>query len=116
MNDLNSILIYEMPYYNIFIIPTVYYVSIAIILVITAVGYLSCRKILKETAAQALRIERPNIKVKENSFTTKKAFNKLSLSTKWNIRDIARSKSRSLMALVRNCRLYNANCYSTWNV
>ena len=107
---------YEMPYYNIFIIPTVYYVSIAIILVITAVGYLSCRKILKEPAAQALRIERPNIKVKENSFTTKKAFNKLSLSTKWNIRDIARSKSRSLMALVRNCRLYNANCYSTWNV
>jgi putative ABC transport system permease protein len=91
---------YEIPYYNITTIPLVYYVTIAIIVVITLVTYLSCRKILKEPVASALRVERPKIKVKENSFTTKKFFNKMSLSTKWNIRDIARSKSRSLMALV----------------
>ena len=74
---------YEIPYYNIVTIPLVYYVAIAIIIVITLVTYLSCRKILKEPAAEALRIERPKVKVKENSFTTKKAFNKLSLSSKW---------------------------------
>lgn len=91
---------YEIPYYNIVTIPLVYYVAIAIVIVITLVTYLSCRKILKEPAATALRVERPKVKVKENSFTTKKAFNKLSLSTKWNIRDIVRSKSRTIMAVV----------------
>lgn len=91
---------YEIPYYNIVTIPLVYEVAIGIVVIITLVTYLSCRKILKEPAAQALRIERPNVKVKENSFTTKKAFNKLSLSTKWNIRDIARSKARTIMAVV----------------
>ncbi|MBP3255575.1 MAG: ABC transporter permease [Clostridia bacterium] len=91
---------YEIPYYNIVTIPLVYYVTIAIIVVITLVTYLSCRKILKEPAAQALRIERPKVKVRENSITTKRLFNKLSLSTKWNIRDIGRSKGRTLMAVV----------------
>jgi len=91
---------YEIPYYNIVTIPLVYEVAIAIVAVITIVTYLSCRKILKEPAAQALRIERPKVKVKENSFTTRKAFNKFSLSTKWNIRDIARSRARTIMAIV----------------
>ena len=91
---------YEIPYYNIVTIPLVYGVAIAIIIVITLVTYLSCRKILKEPAAEALRIERPKVKVKENSFTTKKAFNKLSLSSKWSLRDIVRSKGRTLMAIV----------------
>ena len=90
---------YEMPYYDIVIIPLVYKVTITIILVITAVTYLSCRKILKEPVVEALRVERPKVKVKENSFTNKKMFNKLSLSTKWNIRDMLRSKGRTLAAI-----------------
>ena len=91
---------YEIPYYNIVTIPLVYGVAIAIIIVITLVTYLSCRKILKEPASEALRIERPKVKVKENSFWAKKAFNKLSLSSKWSLRDIVRSKGRTLMAIV----------------
>lgn len=91
---------YEMPYYQTSLLPITYYVAIGIIVIITLVTYLSCRKVLKEPAAQALRIERPKIKVKENSFTTRKMFNKLSFSVKWNIRDIIRSKARTLMALV----------------
>ena len=91
---------YEIPYYKISTLPIVYYVAIGIVVLITLVTYLSCRKILKEPAAEALRIERPKIKVKENSITTKGIFNKFSLSTKWNMRDVARSKGRSLMALV----------------
>ena len=87
-----------------------------IVVIITLVTYLSCRKILKETASEALRIEQPKVKVNENSFWAKKAFNKLSLSTKWNLRDIARSKARTLMAVVRNSRMYNVSCYSIWNV
>ena len=91
---------YEIPTYSITTIPLVYYVSIGIVLVITLVTYLSCRKILKEPAATALRVERPKIKIKENNIWNKGIFSKLSLSTKWNIRDIARSKGRRLMALV----------------
>ena len=91
---------YEIPYYNIITIPLVYEVAVGIVVIITLVTYLSCRKILKEPAATALRIEQPKVKVNDNSFTTKKAFNKLSLSTKWNIRDVARSKARTLMAVV----------------
>ena len=91
---------YEIPYYSIVTIPLVYEVAVGIVIIITLVTYLSCRKILKEPAAQALRIEQPNVKVKENSITTKKIFNKLSLSTKWNLRDIARSKLRTIMAVV----------------
>ncbi len=91
---------YEIPYYNITTIPLVYYVTASIIAIITLVTYLSCRKVLKEPAAEVLRIERPKVKVRENGITTKKFFNNLSLSTKWNLRDIGRSKARTLMALV----------------
>ena len=91
---------YEIPYYDIVTIPLVYEVAIGIVVIITCVTYLSCRKILKESAAQALRIEQPKIKVNEKSITTKKMFSKLSLSTKWNLRDVARSKSRTIMAVV----------------
>ena len=91
---------YEIPYYQISVMPITYYVAIGIVLVITLVTYLSCRKVLKEPAAQALRIERPKVKVKENGFTTRKMFNKLSFSVKWNLRDVIRSKARTLMALV----------------
>ena len=91
---------YEIPYYDITTIPLVYEVAVEIVAVITFVTYLSCRKILKEPAAQALRIEQPKVKVNENSFTTKKVFNRLSFGAKWNIRDVARSKARTLMAVV----------------
>ena len=114
---LNMIIEYfEMPNANTVILPIVYIVAVLVVLIVTFVTYLSCRKILKEPAAQALRIEQPKVKVKENSFTTREVFNKLSLSTKWNLRDIARSKARTLMAVVRNCRMHNASCYSIWNV
>lgn len=91
---------YEIPYYNIKTLPIVYYVTIGIVAIVTLVTYLSCRKVLKEPAAQALRVERPKIKVREHSITTWKLFSKLSLSSKWNLRDVLRSKARTMMALV----------------
>ena len=91
---------YEIPYYHVAVKPIVYYVAVGVTAAITLVTYLSCRKVLKEPAAEALRVERPKVKVRKNGFTTKKFFNKLSLSSKWNLRDVARSKGRTLMALV----------------
>ncbi len=91
---------FEIPYYHIVTIPLVYEVTIAIVLVITLITYLSCRNILREPAAEALRVERPRVKVRDNSITTKKIFDKASLATKWNMRDVARSKGRTIMAVV----------------
>lgn len=89
---------YEMPIYHTVLKPIIFYIAIAIVVMITFVTYLSCIKVLKEPAAEALRIERPKVKVSKG-ITTTKLFRKLSLSTKWNLRDIARSKARTLMAL-----------------
>lgn len=91
---------YEIPYYQIKVLPIVYFVAIGIVGVITLVTYLSCRKVLKEPAAQALRVERPKVKVKDYGITTWKIFSKLSLSSKWNFRDVFRSKGRILTAIV----------------
>jgi ABC-type antimicrobial peptide transport system permease subunit len=91
---------YEVPHYKVYVLPIVYYMAIGIVIVITFTTYLSCRKILMEPAAQALRVERPKIKARENGFTTWNIFNSLSFGVKWNIRDVIRSKGRSFMALV----------------
>ena len=91
---------YEIPYYHIVTIPLVYYMAIGIVVIITLVTYLSCRKILKEPAASALRVERPKVKIKDSNFWEKPLVKRLSLSSKWNIRDVLRSKARSVMALV----------------
>ena len=91
---------YEIPHLNTYSIPLVYEVAIGIIVVITLVTYLSCRKILKEKAADAIRVEVPKVKISKFDITTKGIFQKASLSTKWNLRDIARNKARTFMALV----------------
>ena len=89
---------YEVPEYSISIIPAVYILAIATVAVITFITYLSCRKILKEKAADALRVEIPKVKLSKFDITKIRIFRNSSLSTKWNLRDIARNKSRTLMA------------------
>ncbi len=90
---------FEVPEYRIVILPIVYILAIIVVLLVTLVTYLSCRKILKEPASQALRTEMP--RVKNTKFDiTKGIFKNASISTKWNLRDIARNKGRSLMAIV----------------
>lgn len=91
---------FEIPVYNTVLLPIVYELSVAVVLSVTLVTYLSCRKILKESAVEALRIEMPKVKNKKQGITTKGIFKKASISTKWNIRDIGRNKGRSLMAVV----------------
>ena len=74
--------------------------SLASLITITFVTYLSCRKILKEPASQALRVEIPKVKNTNFDITTKGILKKASISTKWNIRDVFRNKGRSIMAIV----------------
>lgn len=91
---------FEIPAYSTIILPIVYELSIAVILIVTFVTYLSCRSILKEPAVEALRVEIPKVKNTKFDLTTKGVFKKASISTKWNIRDICRNKGRSFMAIV----------------
>lgn len=91
---------FEIPVYNTVILPIVYILATGVVILITLVTYLSCRKILKESAVEALRVEIPKVKSKKFDITTKGIFKNASISTRWNIRDVLRNKSRSLMAIV----------------
>lgn len=91
---------FEIPVYNTVLLPIVYELAIGVILIVTLVTYLSCRKILKESAVEALRTEIPKVRTKNLGITSKGIFKKASVSTKWNIRDIGRNKGRSIMAIV----------------
>ncbi len=91
---------FEIPVYNTVLIPVVYILAIAVVVLITLVTYLSCRSILKESAAEALRLEIPKVKNTKFDLTTKGIFKKASISTRWNLRDVGRNKGRSIMAIV----------------
>lgn len=91
---------FEVPEYSTVLIPEVYILAVVVVVLITVVTYLSCNKVLKEPAAEALRLEIPKVKKAKFSLTTKGIFKKASLATRWNLRDIARNKGRSIMAIV----------------
>jgi putative ABC transport system permease protein len=65
---------------------------------LTLIGFLSVRKMLQGTAADALRPYSPK-RMKHLRFEETKRFKKLGFGTKWNLRDCVRHKARSLMTL-----------------
>ena len=75
-----------------------WYVLIAIIAFLTLIGFLSVRKMLEGTAADALRPYSPK-RMKHLRFEETKRFKRLGFGTKWNLRDCVRHKARSLMTL-----------------
>ena len=91
---------FEVPVYSTALLPVVYILAVGVVILITAVTYLSCRSILKESAVETLRVEIPKVKNKRFDLTTKGIFRKASISTRWNLRDIGRNKGRSIMAIV----------------
>lgn len=70
-----------------------------IVAFLTLISFLSVKKMLKGTAADALRPYVPK-KVKPLAIEKTKVWNKMSFATKWNLRDIFRHKTRSIMTLV----------------
>lgn len=91
---------FEVPVYSTVTLPIVYVLATAVIAITTIVTYLSCRKVLKQPAVEALRLEIPKVKKTNFDLTTKGIFKKASLSTRWNLRDIGRNKSRTAMGVV----------------
>ncbi len=65
---------------------------------LTLIGFLSVRKMLSGTAADALRPYTPK-RMKHLRFEETRRFKALGFGTKWNLRDCVRHKARSAMTL-----------------
>lgn len=90
---------FDMPYWKLHLPSFCAGVIILIVALLTFIGFLSVKQMLKGTAADALRPYIPK-KVKPLKIEKTKAFHKLSFGTRWNMRDIIRHKSRSAMSLL----------------
>lgn len=77
-----------------------YLVALLVVMVVSFITYLTCRKELFKKPAEALRNEVPNVKVNSLNLSTKGIFKKLNFSSKWNYRDILRNKFRTVTAVV----------------
>ena len=80
--------------------PLSYLVALLVVMVVSFITYLTCRKELFKKPAEALRNEVPNVKVSSFNLSTKGIFKKLNFSSKWNLRDIFRNKFRTVTAVV----------------
>lgn len=74
-------------------------VVVLMLALLTFISYLSVKKMLKGTAADALRPYTPKA-MKKSAIENLPFWKKLSFGAKWNIRDILRHKSRSAMTLI----------------
>ncbi len=90
---------FQIPNEGAIVKPKSFAVAGLVVLGISFVTYLTCRKQLKENPAETLRIELPKVKSGTLGFTTTSIFKKLKFATKWNIRDIIRNKVRTLTAV-----------------
>lgn len=89
---------FDMPDWSAVIPEFCYPVLAVTIVLLTLISYLSVRRQLKGTAADALRPYAPK-KMRKIFFERFRFWDKLSFGTKWNIRDLSRHKSRSAMTL-----------------
>ena len=89
---------FEMPYWTIHMPPFVYIGIILIIAFLTLIGFLSVKKQLKGSAAEALRPYEPK-KMKSFAIEKTKLFHKLNFATRYNMRDSLRHKTRMFMSV-----------------
>ena len=89
----------DLPEWKLYL-PWFCYVIMALILVLlTLIGFLSVRQMLKGTAADALRPYTPK-KMKKLLLEKTALWDRLGFGTRWNLRDCMRHKSRTLMSLI----------------
>ena len=77
-----------------------YVVAALVIIVVSFITYLTCYKSLCKNPAETLRTELPKVKNGSLNITTKGIFNKLSFSSKWNLRDVIRNKFSTITGVV----------------
>lgn len=77
-----------------------YLMAFCVVLGVSFIAYLTCRRELKKRPADALRNEIPSVKVGSLNITTKGIFKHFGFSTKWNLRDIIRNKFRTITGVI----------------
>lgn len=90
---------FDMPWWHLYLPWFCAAILAGILVLLTLIGYLSTRNMLRGTAAEALRPYTPK-KMKPLLVEKTKLFHKLSFGTRWNLRDIMRHKSRTAMSLL----------------
>ena len=70
-----------------------------ILVVLTVIGWLSVRQMLRGSAADSLRPYTPK-KMKPLLIERSRLFHKLPFGTRWNLRDVIRHKTRTAMSLI----------------
>ncbi len=90
---------FDMPSWGLYAPWWTWLLLVGIIAFLTLIGFLSVKKMLKGTAADTLRPYVPK-KVKPLGIEKTKVWDKMSFATKWNLRDVFRHKTRSIMTLV----------------
>lgn len=75
-------------------------VAVCVVIAVSIITYLTCRKELKENPAETLRAKLTKVKSKSLNITTKGFFKKMGFASKWNFRDIIRNKMRTIMGIV----------------
>lgn len=89
----------DLPYWKLHMPFFCVVVMIAVLFALTLIGFLSVKSMLRGTAADALRPHAPK-KMKNLAIEKTKAWKKFSFGTRWNLRDVMRHKSRTLMSLI----------------
>lgn len=90
---------FDMPVWSLYMPWYCWFACVAAVGFLTLISFLSVRQMLRGTAADSLRPYTPK-KVKPLAVEKTKAWSKLSFGTRWNLRDLFRHKSRSIMALI----------------
>ena len=88
----------DMPRWDLYVPWFCWVILVFINVFLTLIGFLSVRRMLKGTAADALRPYSPK-KMRHLALEETKAFKRLNFATKWNLRDCFRHKSRTCMTL-----------------
>jgi len=90
---------YTMPEWKAAYHPSFAVVTALVVVLCAAVTWLACANQLTDTPAQTLRTKAP--KIAKHSFIEKTAlWRRFGFNTQWNLRDAARNKARSVMAIV----------------
>lgn len=77
-----------------------YLMALCVILCVSLITYITCRKELIKSPAESLRNELPKIKNSSLNITSKEIFKHMNFSSKWNLRDIVRNKFRTVTGIV----------------
>ncbi len=89
----------DMPYWSLHLPWFCTVAVIAMVVLLTLIGFLSTHQMLRGNAADALRPYTPK-KMKPLFVERTRAFHRLPFGTRWNLRDVIRHKSRTAMSLI----------------